>query len=83
MKIAIFGAGTLAKLAFYYLTEELNYEVICFVVDRDKNLNMKPEKFNNKNVYFLDEFNNIYGPEDIKMFVAVAYKDMRNRKKVF
>lgn len=83
MKIAIFGAGTLAKLALYYLNMEMNYQVICFVVDREKNLNKKPEKFHGKNVYFLDEFQDIYGPKDIKMFIAVAYKDMRNRKKVF
>ena len=83
MKIAIFGAGTLAKLAFYYLTKEMNCEVICFVVDREKNLNKKPEKVHSKNVYFFDEFQDIYGPEDLKMFIAVAYKDMRNRKKVF
>ena len=80
MKIAIFGAGTLAKLAFYYLTKEMNCEVICFVVDREKNLNKKPEKVQSKNVYFFDEFQDIYGPEDLKMFIAIAYKDMRNRK---
>ena len=57
MKIAIFGAGTLAKLALHYLTVEMDHEVICFVIDRDKNLNKKPEKFHNKNNYiFLMNF---------------------------
>ena len=83
MKIAIFGSGTLAKLALYYLREEMSYEVICFVIDREKNLNQKPEKFHNKNVYFFDEFQSIYSPKEVKMFIAIAYKDMRNRKKVF
>ena len=42
----------------------------------------KLEKQNLKYV-IVDEFQDIYGPKDIKMFIAVAYKDMRNRKKVF
>ena len=83
MKIAIFGAGTLAKLALHYLTVEMDHEVICFVIDREKNLNQKPEKFYDKNVYYFDEFQDIFRPKEVKMFIALAYKDMRNRKKVF
>ena len=82
MSIVIFGAGTLGKLAYYYLTKDMQLDVSAFVIDRkegykkDSNLYELP-------IYFWDDFIHLFSINEVKIFVAVAYKSMRNRLQIF
>jgi len=82
MPIVIFGAGTLGKLAYYYLTKDMQLDVRAFVIDRkegykkDSNLYELP-------IYYWDDFINLFSINEVKIFVAVAYKSMRNRLRIF
>ena len=82
MSIVIFGAGTLGKLAYYYLTKEMKLDVIAFVVDR-KEVDKKDFKLYELPIYFWDDFINIFSIKEVSIFVAVAYKSMRNRLRIF
>ena len=83
MSYAIFGCGTLARLAYYYIYNEMGLKVDCFVIDK---LN---SDFNHKSFLFdvpiisWDNFINKYKAVDIKIHIALAYKNMRNKKDVF
>tara|TARA_Y100000589_G_C27041151_1_gene583219 strand:- start:52 stop:723 length:672 start_codon:yes stop_codon:yes gene_type:complete len=83
MPIVIFGVGTLGKLAYYYLTKDMKLDVTAFVIDR-KDMDTK-EKLNlfGLPIYFWDDFIKIFSINEVKVFVAVAYKSMRNRLRVF
>ncbi|MBK16591.1 MAG: hypothetical protein CMK49_01050 [Prochlorococcus sp. SP3034] len=83
MAIAIFGIGTLAKLAHYYITKDMKQKVSAFVIDKDKNQGNKSSTFQEIPILFWDEFINSHNNDEYKMFIAVAYKRMRNRLEVF
>jgi len=82
MSIVIFGAGTLGKLAYYYLTKDMKLDVSAFVIDR-KEGDKKETNLYELPVYFWDDFINIFSIKEVKIFVAVAYKSMRNRLRIF
>ncbi|HIP25014.1 MAG TPA: acetyltransferase [Archaeoglobus profundus] len=69
-KIVIFGTGSFAEVAYYYLIKDSPYEVIAFTVD--KNFITEKEKFGLPVVPF-EEVEKIYPPDEFKMFVAVGY----------
>ncbi len=83
MQIVIFGAGTLAKLAFYYLTQDMKHKVCAFVVDKRKTKEKIQSSLFDLPVYVWEEFVELYTRDDVKIFVAVAYKVMRNRLLAF
>ena len=83
MQVVIFGAGTLAKLAFYYLTQDMKQKVYGFVVDKKSSIETIPSSLCERPVYIWEDFLDLYGPGDVQIFVAVAYKSMRNRLLAF
>ena len=83
MSIVIFGVGTLGKLAYYYLTKDMKLNVTAFVVDRDEKQKQDKSSLYGLPIYFWDDFINLFSIKEVKIFVAVAYKSMRNRLLVF
>jgi len=83
MQVVIFGAGTLAKLAFYYLTQDMNLKVCGFVVDKRSSIEKIPSYLFDRPVYIWEDFINLYSKRDVQIFVAIAYKSMRNRLTTF
>ena len=82
MSIVIFGTGTLGKLAYYYLTKDMKLDVSAFVIDKKEGYK-KNSKLYELPIYFWDDFVNMFSINEVKIFVAVAYKSMRNRLRVF
>ena len=83
MSIVIFGVGTLGKLAYYYLTKDMKLNVTAFVVDRNEKHKQDKSSLYGLPIYFWDDFINLFSINEVKIFVAVAYKSMRNRLLVF
>lgn len=70
-KIVIFGAGSLARLAYIHFSNDSQYEVVAFTVNE--------EYLDNKQIFDLDvvPFETIeraYPSDVFSMFVAVGYK---------
>ena len=74
--IIIYGIGPLAKLMNYYFTNDSQYNVIGFTVDKEY---IKSNEYNGKPVVIFDEVANHYHPNDYLMFVAIGYNNMLNR----
>lgn len=78
--IAIFGAGSLGKLAHYYATEEMGLKVLCFVVDADYSVS---ETVRGAPLLTWEQFNSQYLQEKIDVYVAVGYRSMNKRASVY
>lgn len=72
-KIVIFGAGKIADVAFFQLTNDSPHEVVAFTVDGE-HINTK-EKWGLPVLAFEDILE-IHPPDDFKMLVAVGYQDL-------
>jgi len=69
-KVVIFGTGSFAEVAYYYLTKDSPYEVVAFTADREY---IDKEKLFGLPVVPFDEVEKKYPPEKYKMFIAVGY----------
>lgn len=72
-KIVVFGAGKIADVAYFQLSNDSPHEVVAFTVD-GAYLDQK-EKFDRPVIPF-EEVLDRYPPDEFKMFVAVGYQDM-------
>jgi sugar O-acyltransferase (sialic acid O-acetyltransferase NeuD family) len=72
-RIVIFGAGKIADQAYFYLTNDSPHEIVGFTVDRE--YLREAEKLGLPVVPF-EEVQDVYPPDDFKMFVAVGYQDL-------
>ncbi|MBI5590637.1 MAG: acetyltransferase [Deltaproteobacteria bacterium] len=71
--VVLFGAGKIAEVAYFHLTNDSPYNVVAFTVD-DAYIEKK-EMFGLPLVTF-ETVQNEYPPDDFKMFVAVGYQDI-------
>lgn len=72
-KIVIFGAGKIADVAYFQLSNDSPHEVVAFTVDGAYLADQ--EKFGRPVIPF-EEVLDRYPPADFKMFVAVGYQDL-------
>ncbi len=78
--LIIFGAGDIAELAHYYFTNDSDYEVKAFTVDREF---ASAEDFKGLPVVPFDEIDKRFPPADHWMFAALSYaklNDLRRQK---
>jgi sugar O-acyltransferase (sialic acid O-acetyltransferase NeuD family) len=68
--IVIFGTGDIAQLAYFYLTEDSEYTVAAFTVDRDY---LFTSTFCNLPIIAFDEIEKLYPPEKFEMFIVIGY----------
>mgnify|MGYP000440944338 CR=1 FL=1 len=80
MKLVIYGNSDFAELMYYYFTNDSKYEVVGFCVDKDF---IKSDNFLDKPLVSFEEVEKIFPPNEYKMFVAVGYKNMRLRTKLY
>lgn len=79
-KIVIYGLGSFAELMHYYFSTESEYEVVAFTVD---SVFLQNHLYCGLPVIPFEDVENYYPPSDFSMFVAIGYKNMRNRKLLF
>lgn len=76
-KLVIFGLSTMAELAYYYFSNDSNYEVMGFVVDSKYK---ETDSFYGLPVIETDCVKEIYPPSTYQMFIAIGYSN-RNRNR--
>ncbi len=74
-KVVLFGAGKIADVAYFQLTNDSPHEVVAFTVDGEHIV--QKEKWGLPVVAFEDVLN-IYPPDKFKMLVAVGYQELNH-----
>ena len=72
-KIIIFGAGDIARLAYYYFKTDSSHEVVAFSVDKAFK---KSDAFLDLPLVSFEEVSLIYSPKEYKMFIGMSYAKM-------
>lgn len=68
-KLIIVGNGETAELAYLYFTNDSDYEVVAFAVEKDY---ITDSKLRGLEIIALEEVENIYSPSNYEAFVAVS-----------
>jgi sugar O-acyltransferase (sialic acid O-acetyltransferase NeuD family) len=79
-KIIVFGAGQLAEVAYFYLTNDSPHEVVAFTADEEY---CTESLFHGLPVVSFEKINEDYPPSDYKMLIPISYKKVnkvRERK---
>ena len=69
-QVVLFGTGTIARMAYAYLTHDSPHEIAAFTVDRD---HMSGDQLFGLPVVPFEEVPSLYPPDEFDMFVAVGY----------
>ena len=69
-KIIIFCVVQIAEVAFFYLKNDSQHEVVAFTVDSDF---LKTDKFQNLPVINFEDIEKQYPPNEYKMFIPLSY----------
>ncbi len=80
-KMIILGISDLARLMYYYFINDSKYEIAAFTVNKEYIENENP--FLGLPVVPFEDVKNKYPPNDYLMFIAIGYKEMRNRKVLY
>jgi len=80
MKVIIFGIGDLAKQLHYYINQLQEYNVEYFCVNKEY---FSCDKFLDKDVITFEEDLKSLSSKEYKFIIAVGYKKLRMRKKIF
>ena len=69
-KIIIFGLGDISQIAHFYLSQNNDYEVVAFTVDREY---VTQNEFENLPVIAFEEVEATYPNTEFKMFIPLGY----------
>ena len=72
-KVIIFGTSIMAEVVYYYLAADSPYDVVAFTADES---HITEKKFLNLPVVPFENVENIYSPDEFKMFIAVGYQKL-------
>jgi sugar O-acyltransferase (sialic acid O-acetyltransferase NeuD family) len=78
MKVIIYGIGSFAEYISYAISNDSNYDVIGFCVDRE--LINKIDTLNGLPVVPFETVQNFYPPPEYDMFIAVGDNEIREKK---
>lgn len=78
--LVIFGTGSLARMAHYYATQEMELSVLGFAVDDDQ---INAEECCGLPVLNWKTCTARYSPLETSIFIAVGYKSMPKRQILF
>jgi sugar O-acyltransferase (sialic acid O-acetyltransferase NeuD family) len=73
--VIIFGIGDTAECVHYYLTNDSEYNVAAFTVDKEY---MNGSTFHGLPVVPFDEVNKVFPPEEYDMFIAVGFTGLNS-----
>jgi len=72
-RVVVFGTGTIARMAYAYLTHDSPHEIVAFTVDRD---HLDGDRLFGLPVVPFEDVASMYPPDAFDMFVAVGYVQM-------
>tara|TARA_R100001129_G_scaffold159129_1_gene123190 strand:+ start:1225 stop:1917 length:693 start_codon:yes stop_codon:yes gene_type:complete len=76
-KIVIFGTGEYAELAYYYFTNDSEYEVVAFTADNEF---IKSDSFLNLPLVPVDKICELFPPNKFKAHVALSYRKLNQTR---
>ena len=76
-KIIIFGAGDVARLAYYYFKNDSNFETVAFTVDKKY---VNDESFLGLPLIPFENLVKHYSPNNFKIFIAIGYSEMNTKR---
>jgi sugar O-acyltransferase (sialic acid O-acetyltransferase NeuD family) len=76
-RVIIFGTGSFAEVAHFYLKNDSPYEVVAFTANK---LHIKNEKLLNLPIIPFEEVELKFPPSEFEMFVAVGYVNMNKTR---
>lgn len=68
--VIVFGTGDIAELAGFYLSNDSDYTVAAYTVDRDF---MKGDNYCGKPLVAFEDLESSYSPRDHALFIALSY----------
>jgi len=77
-KLVIFGSGDMAELSHYYFSNDSEYEVVAFTVDRDY---LDEQGVDELPVIAFEDLNESYPPEEVELFIALSYSKLNQVRK--
>ena len=80
-KIIIFGIGQTSEIVSSYIEESEQFEIIGYTIDSESELKEK-KSFRNKDVYDFSNIEEIFNPNEYKMFIAIGYSDLNKLRKL-
>jgi len=72
-KLIIFGIGEIGELSYYYFTNDSEYEVVAFTVDKNY---ISQNNFCNLPLIDFEKIKTLYPPNSFKIFIAIGYNKM-------
>ena len=80
-KIIIFGTGAFAEVAYFYFTQDSDYDVVGFTINKKF---ITEEKFCGLPVIAFENIESKYPYTEFSMFIAIGYKNMNKiRAQIF
>ena len=79
-KAIIFGTGSFAEVAYYFLTNDSEYEVAAFTISKDKIAN---SRLLNLPIFAFEDIEKNFSPNEFDMFIAIGYKNMNKIREKF
>lgn len=80
-KIIIFGLGDISQIAHLYLTEDMNFEVVGFTIDKEY---ISENTFEDLPVIPFDNIESVYSIREYKLFIPLSYTKVNKlREKKF
>ncbi|MCK9482635.1 MAG: acetyltransferase [Bacteroidia bacterium] len=76
-KVVIFGTTDFAEIAHYCLSNNPEYEVVCFTIDSEY---LIKKEFSNLPVFEFETIEENFPPSDYYMFIAVGYNKMNKAR---
>ena len=80
-KVIIFGTGAFAEVAYFYLTQDSDYDVVGFTINKKF---ITEENFCGLPVIEFENIESKYPHTEFSMFIAIGYKNMNKiRSNIF
>jgi sugar O-acyltransferase (sialic acid O-acetyltransferase NeuD family) len=77
-KVIIFGLGQLSELAYYFLKNDSDHDIVAFTVDKGY---QKINSFYNLPVVDFDEIEKKFNPHKFKLFIPISYSNLNTIRK--
>jgi sugar O-acyltransferase (sialic acid O-acetyltransferase NeuD family) len=77
-KVIVFGTNDLAELTHWYLSNDSDYEIVAFTVNRDY---LKKDTFKGLPVIAFEELEKLYPPTEYLFFAPMTGTKMNNNRK--
>jgi sugar O-acyltransferase (sialic acid O-acetyltransferase NeuD family) len=81
MKVIIFGTGNISELAYYYLRDDSEHEVVAFTMNKEY---IQTNSFLDLPIVEFENIENIYSPSEYYLFAPVSARNLNKlREKIY